>query len=300
MIGSVRRSDVYYERGWLERKNETKEGTIIELPENSDFYQEKHCDLLIRDMTTKDDLRGKILIVDASRFKEEQRTQSNQFCMVTGGSGCTLGYNDSSLLVTFMDKEIETRITVDSCIGVVKEEVLPDWVKEKRDRLSPETIENERIFASGTELPHEMYGEHRKLAEFDNRYLLVSRVQTNPNFFELPESDMESKQERPSIVFQLAYYNQQKEELESIAVFTDFDEAKHEFAVYANLVKATEKLRPSEENMLYKLCKQHFEQDMYDGLDEEMMLAGLMSYFDDGKQKEEQLDFEEEEDEYDR
>lgn len=247
-------------------------------------------------MTTKDDLRGKIVIFDVQNLKEDYRTPENQFCMVTGGSGCTLGCNDSSLLVSFMADESEDRICVDSCLGVAKEEFLPDWVKEKRVRLAPEPLKNSEWFEKGKELPHEMWGENRLLSEFDGVSLIVSRTQRNPYDFQCPEADMQSKQDPAKITFYVATYNEMEENYVIFSVSNNIEEAKCEFSLQSSLASPGNVVTQDEATVLVKACETQLNFGNITDYQEEYLLHKLQGRLSKGISREEQVDFEEESD----
>lgn len=258
------------------------------------FLKKEHCELLIKDRTTKDDLRGKIVIFDEEKLNVDCKQPENQFCMVTGGSGCTLGYNDSTLLVTFMADETEDRICVDSCLGVPKEEFLPDWVKEKREHLAPEPIKNSEWFIKGKELPHELWGENRLLCEFDGVSLIVSRIQRNPYNVQCPEAHMQSKQEPAKISFNVAIYNENDECYFIYTVNNDIEVAKSDFAEFSTLVSPDNIVSPEEAIVLVKACETQLNLGDCTDYREELLLHTAQVRLSKGFLREELLDFEEE------
>lgn len=263
------------------------------------LYTKEDCQLLIENMTDKDDLRGQIVLFDGEKLKEELQQPDNQFCMVTGGSGCTLGYNDSSLLVTWMNDETEYRISDSYCLGVPKEEILPDWVKEKREKLAPLPIKNEEWLTKGRAIPHvdhNLFGEYRLLAEFDSVELIVCRNQRNPYQYDCPEADMESKQEPAKILFSVQVYQENVEEYRCLYQSADFETAKSEFARYADLVSEQTMVTPEEAKIIVKACATQLEQENYTDFQEEFLLHRIQGYLSGGVEKEEELDFEDEED----
>lgn len=265
------------------------------------LYTKDDCQLLIEKMTDKDDLRGQIVLFNGEKLKEELRQPDNQFCMVTGGSGCTLGYNDSSLLVTWLNDETEYRISDRYCLGVPKEEVLPDWVKEKREKLAPLPIKNGEWLTKGRAIPHEdhnLYGEYRLLTEFDSVELIVCRNQRNPYQYDCPEADMGSKQEPPKILFSVQVYQPEQEEYRCLYQSEDFQTAKSEFARYADLVSEQLMVTPEEAKIIAKACATQLEQENYTDFQEEFLLHRIQGFLSgDLDKEEEQLDFEDEEEE---
>lgn len=258
-------------------------------------YSEKDCKLLIRSMTLKDDLRGEIVLLDSEIMSSDRKTDKNQFALVTGGAGCTLGYNDSNLEVTHLLTGLEARINKFTCIGVAKEEILPDWVEEKRKILAPRPIQNEEWFKNAKPFPQDkpdMWGEHRLLCEFDEVMLLVTRKENKKYRQESPQTKHSQE-----IYFSVQVYEEKYEDYLYLYGSSNIEDAKVEFSRFAGLVSEENTVTQEEAKILVKACETTLTVENYADIDEEMTLHRMLDRLQNGLKE---INKGESEEEYDR
>lgn len=77
------------------------------------------------------DLEGKVLVLSARRLKEEYWSPENQLWYATGGFGCHEGLTGRAVYSTCLYDGEETRWDRGDFIGIIKDEYMPDWAKEK-------------------------------------------------------------------------------------------------------------------------------------------------------------------------
>lgn len=90
---------------------------------------------------TSVNLEGKILVISPSRLYDEYKTPDDQLFKATGGFGCSPTAIGRSVYGYFLKDGEETSWDRSAFIGVLKDEFIPDWVKEKYD-LSDNTIKS--------------------------------------------------------------------------------------------------------------------------------------------------------------
>ena len=96
--------------------------------------------------TDETDYTGKLLIMRADSLKEEYRTPDFQLFFAKGGFGCREDTLGRKVFGAFLKDGEETSFTRSDFIGVIKDEFIPDWAKEKLDELqNPNGEETESI-----------------------------------------------------------------------------------------------------------------------------------------------------------
>lgn len=94
-----------------------------------------HCAPGSRDM----DYQGKVLISKPEILKDECKTPTDQlFYANVGGFGCTPG-NYGKVMGEFLSDGEKTNFHRDDFLGIIDEQYLPDWAKEKLEELSSPT-----------------------------------------------------------------------------------------------------------------------------------------------------------------
>ena len=81
------------------------------------------------------DLRGKVVAVRAEILSPEYRACSHQLMLATGGFGCSPNVRGQSVFATNLYSGEENRWSRSDILGVVEENTLPDWAKEKLTKL---------------------------------------------------------------------------------------------------------------------------------------------------------------------
>ena len=100
--------------------------------------------------TDETDYTGKLLIMRADSLKEEYRTPDFQLFFAKGGFGCREDTLGRKVFGAFLKDGEETSFTRSDFIGVIKDEFIPDWAKEKLDELqNPNGDETEGIDLGG-------------------------------------------------------------------------------------------------------------------------------------------------------
>lgn len=99
-----------------------------------------------QNLFTRDDCKaeiteyeGQVLILKPTILKPEFQDKENQLWLATHGYGCyEKGYFSDTVHVTCLSDNDIGAFGRDDFLGVAKEEVLPDWAKEKRDEILAE------------------------------------------------------------------------------------------------------------------------------------------------------------------
>lgn len=78
-------------------------------------------------------LEGKILVISPSRMKDEYKTPEDQLFMATGGFGCRPNASGRAVYGYFLKDDEHCRWNREAFIGILKDEFIPDWVREKYD-----------------------------------------------------------------------------------------------------------------------------------------------------------------------
>lgn len=81
------------------------------------------------------DLRGKVVAVRAEILSPEYRACSHQIILATGGFGCSPNARGQSVFAQNLYSGEENRWSRSDILGVVEENALPDWAKEKLAKL---------------------------------------------------------------------------------------------------------------------------------------------------------------------
>ncbi len=91
------------------------------------------------------DYERKILVLRGESLKEEYRTPENQLFYAECGFGCSPSARGRKVFGRFLSDGEEAQFNRADFLGVVKDEVLPEWAKERlSDMLSEKTDEQEQ------------------------------------------------------------------------------------------------------------------------------------------------------------
>ncbi len=99
------------------------------------LFDGSHCD-----DKTGVDLEGKILVISPSRMNDKYKTPEDQLFMATAGFGCKPSASGRAVYGYFLKDDEHCRWDRNDFIGILKDEFVPDWVKEKLN-ISDETAE---------------------------------------------------------------------------------------------------------------------------------------------------------------
>ena len=84
------------------------------------------------------DYTGKLLIIRPDVLKEESRTPENQLFLASGGFGCSPDKAGRKVMGQFLIDGEKTHFYRQDFIGVIADEHIPDWAREKLSELSNE------------------------------------------------------------------------------------------------------------------------------------------------------------------
>ena len=82
--------------------------------------------------------KGKLLIIRSEVLKEEYRTPENQLFFAISGSGCEPYSDDRTVFGSFLNGET-THLQRSDLIGIIADEYIPNWAKERAEQLVSET-----------------------------------------------------------------------------------------------------------------------------------------------------------------
>ena len=94
---------------------------------NLGMFDQKQCEPDSSDL----DYTGKVLVLSPNTLKEEYWSPENQLWLARSGFGCSPTARGRSILCTCLGDGEQTRWNRNDFIGVLKDEYLPDWAKER-------------------------------------------------------------------------------------------------------------------------------------------------------------------------
>lgn len=100
------------------------------------LYDSSHCD-----DKTGVDLEGKVLVISPTRLNDKYKTPEDQLFIATDGFGCSPSASGRAVYGYFLKDNEECRWDRNDFIGILKDEFLPDWAKEKLN-ISDDTAES--------------------------------------------------------------------------------------------------------------------------------------------------------------
>ena len=84
------------------------------------------------------DYEGKLLILRDTSLKEEFRTPENQLFLADGGFGCSPTASGRKVFGHFLSDGEKAEFWRQDFIGVIADEHIPDWAREKIEQLTAE------------------------------------------------------------------------------------------------------------------------------------------------------------------
>ena len=97
----------------------------IEEYEGLHLFTTEHCEEELGD------LEGKVVVINPRHLKEEYWSPENQLWLATGGFGCSPTAAGRAVYATCLIDGDENRWDRSSVLGVIKEEYLPEWARER-------------------------------------------------------------------------------------------------------------------------------------------------------------------------
>lgn len=98
------------------------------------MFDQSHCDSI-----TGQELEGKVLVMSPYALKESYWAPENQLWLATGGFGCRPTAAGRAIYATCLSDGEHVRWNREDFIGILREEHLPDWAREKLMQLQQET-----------------------------------------------------------------------------------------------------------------------------------------------------------------
>ena len=100
------------------------------------LFERAHCSAGMYDANVE----GKVLVLSADALKESAWSQENQLWLATGGFGCDPKAGGRAIYATCLGDGEQTRWNREDFCGVLDEQYLPDWAREKLEQTQePET-----------------------------------------------------------------------------------------------------------------------------------------------------------------
>ena len=110
--------------------------------QSMDLFGTEHCE---PDSYFNLNYEGKVLVLSPDTLKESCWRQENQLWLAHDGFGCRPHAIGRSVRCTCLGDGEETRWNRSEFIGVLKEEYLPDWAREKLEELQPRQAEGPQL-----------------------------------------------------------------------------------------------------------------------------------------------------------
>lgn len=89
------------------------------------------------------DYTGKLLILRDTSLSEEYRTPENQLFLAESGFGCDVDKIGRKVFGHFLSDGEKAQFYREDFIGVIADEHIPDWAREKLEQLTAEQMQNE-------------------------------------------------------------------------------------------------------------------------------------------------------------
>lgn len=95
------------------------------------LFDREYCDPSLWDA----DLVGRVLVLSPDSLKEEAWTETNQLWLASGGFGCRPNARGRAVYAVCLGDGEEARWNRSDFLGVLDERYLPDWARQKLDKL---------------------------------------------------------------------------------------------------------------------------------------------------------------------
>lgn len=101
------------------------------------LFESAHCSAGMYDANVE----GKVLVLSPDALKESAWSQENQLWLATGGFGCDPKASGRAIYATCLGDGEQTRWNREDFCGVLDEQYLPDWAREKLEQTrEPEAV----------------------------------------------------------------------------------------------------------------------------------------------------------------
>lgn len=100
------------------------------------LFDKNHC------TGKNEDYTGKVLVLKPTILKDEYKTPDFQLFLAEGGFGCSPTARGRKVYGRFLKDGEETHYDRQDFLGVLKDEHLPEWVREKLAQLQEQTQAN--------------------------------------------------------------------------------------------------------------------------------------------------------------
>ena len=91
------------------------------------------------------DYKGKLLIIRAEVLKEEFRTPENQLFLAENGFGCSPTASGRKVFGQFLSDGERAEFCRSDFLGIIADENIPDWAREKLSEISEQKNETPEI-----------------------------------------------------------------------------------------------------------------------------------------------------------
>ena len=102
------------------------------------LFEAKHC---VKESRSKADYEGKVLIIDPYTLADKYRTPEDQLFLASSGFGCSPSSLGRKVMGNYLNDGTRGTHLRQDFLGVIQDEYLPDWAREKLKELSPKQIE---------------------------------------------------------------------------------------------------------------------------------------------------------------
>lgn len=98
------------------------------------LFDRTHC---VSEQNGQIDYTDKVVVINPNIFKDEYKTPEDQLFLATGGFGCHPNARGRKVFGKFLKDGEETHYQRTDILGILKDEYLPDWAREKLSELAP-------------------------------------------------------------------------------------------------------------------------------------------------------------------
>lgn len=111
------------------------------------LFDRSHC---ISEKDGEIDYKDKVVVLNPNMLKDEYKTPDDQLFWAKGGFGCSPNSRGRKVFGEFLKDGADTHFYREDIIGVLKDEHLPEWAKEKLSESAvPEESEDAGMTMSG-------------------------------------------------------------------------------------------------------------------------------------------------------
>ena len=98
------------------------------------LFEAKHC---IKESRSKADFEGKVLVIDPYVLADKYRTPEDQLFLATSGFGCSPTSLGRKVMGNYLNDGTKGTHVRQDFLGVIQDEYLPEWAREKLKELCP-------------------------------------------------------------------------------------------------------------------------------------------------------------------